>query len=242
MRPTPPQPTYNSLPHDLYLILTFPTLTSVYSATSYLAAIADCARRSNNLLIIVKITQNPAFTNSTTNSDHQSISSTAPSSSAASAPTRSPSSPSQPGSSTNSCQLSTPVADFHKLQQLLSRVYSAATRAFLGQDRPLAKVEVVIEELRGLPFCLPNGAEAVRIAVEEDEIRSLGKGKGHSTEEVASEGEDRAEGGRREGYRVAALGGTFDHLHAGHRILLTLAAYITKDDGRLIVGVSGKLH
>lgn len=224
----------------MYLILTFPTLTSVYSATSYLSAIADCARRSNNLLIIIKIAQNSAFTNSTTRSYLHSNSSLAASSSPASAPTSSPSSPAQPSSSNTSPRLSTPLTDFHKLQTFLSRVYSAATRAFLEQDRPLAKVEVVIEELRGLPFCLPNGAEVVRITVEEDEIRSLGKGKGHSTEEATPDRERSGDGGRREGYEVAALGGTFDHLHAGHRILLTLAACITKDDGRLIVGVSGK--
>lgn len=37
-------------------------------------------------------------------------------------------------------------------------------------------------------------------------------------------------------FSTVALGGTFDHLHAGHRGLLTLAAYITQN---LIVGVTG---
>jgi pantetheine-phosphate adenylyltransferase len=38
-------------------------------------------------------------------------------------------------------------------------------------------------------------------------------------------------------YPVVALGGTFDHLHAGHKILLSMAAWIA--DEKLIVGVTG---
>jgi pantetheine-phosphate adenylyltransferase len=39
-------------------------------------------------------------------------------------------------------------------------------------------------------------------------------------------------------YPVAALGGTFDHLHAGHKILLAMAAWIARD--KLIIGLTGK--
>ncbi|KAI0082835.1 Nucleotidylyl transferase [Panus rudis PR-1116 ss-1] len=37
-------------------------------------------------------------------------------------------------------------------------------------------------------------------------------------------------------FPVCALGGTFDHLHAGHKILLSMAAWITSE--KLIVGVT----
>ncbi|KAF8163604.1 hypothetical protein B0H34DRAFT_787823 [Crassisporium funariophilum] len=37
-------------------------------------------------------------------------------------------------------------------------------------------------------------------------------------------------------YPVTALGGTFDHLHAGHKILLSMGAYITGE--KLIVGIT----
>ena len=37
-------------------------------------------------------------------------------------------------------------------------------------------------------------------------------------------------------YPVTALGGTFDHLHAGHKILLSMAAWITSE--KLIVGLT----
>lgn len=38
-------------------------------------------------------------------------------------------------------------------------------------------------------------------------------------------------------YPVVALGGTFDHLHAGHKILLSMAAWIATK--KVIVGVTG---
>lgn len=40
-------------------------------------------------------------------------------------------------------------------------------------------------------------------------------------------------------YPVVALGGTFDHLHAGHKILLSMAAWIAGD--KIIIGVTGVL-
>lgn len=38
-------------------------------------------------------------------------------------------------------------------------------------------------------------------------------------------------------FPVVALGGTFDHLHAGHKILLTMAAWISS--WKVIVGITG---
>ena len=42
---------------------------------------------------------------------------------------------------------------------------------------------------------------------------------------------------KRPRYQVAAMGGTFDHLHAGHKILLSMAAWVAEE--KLIVGVTG---
>ena len=43
---------------------------------------------------------------------------------------------------------------------------------------------------------------------------------------------------RRQGVlQTVALGGTFDHLHAGHKVLLTLAVYLSTK--RVVIGVSG---
>ena len=41
-------------------------------------------------------------------------------------------------------------------------------------------------------------------------------------------------------YPVISVGGTFDHLHAGHKILLSMAAWITEK--KLIIGVKGMGH
>ena len=40
-------------------------------------------------------------------------------------------------------------------------------------------------------------------------------------------------------YPVVALGGTFDHLHAGHKILLSMAAWIA--DEKVIIGMTGSV-
>ncbi len=40
-------------------------------------------------------------------------------------------------------------------------------------------------------------------------------------------------------FPVVALGGTFDHLHAGHKILLSMAAWITQE--KLIIGMTGTI-
>lgn len=120
------------------------------------------------------------------------------------------------------------------LETFLARAYSAATKVFLNEDRVLANVDVVIEEMRGLRLCVPDGVEVQRVEVEEGSGEVSGKGKGREE----SNGDARVvEGEALDLYDVVALGGTFDHLHAGHKILLGMAASVT--ERRLIVGVTG---
>lgn len=45
-------------------------------------------------------------------------------------------------------------------------------------------------------------------------------------------------GQRGKSHRVVAVGGTFDHLHDGHKILLTMSAFFAKRE--LIVGITGE--
>jgi FAD synthase len=41
-------------------------------------------------------------------------------------------------------------------------------------------------------------------------------------------------------FPVVAIGGTFDHLHAGHKILLSMSAWLATE--KIIVGVTGRFH
>lgn len=55
-----------------------------------------------------------------------------------------------------------------------------------------------------------------------------------ATEELNSEGGSYDQ----YSFHTVAVGGTFDHLHDGHKILLSMASFVTKS--RLIVGVTGQ--
>lgn len=66
---------------------------------------------------------------------------------------------------------------------------------------------------------------------ERDPVVDLGVGSEASTPRTVDN--------RPRIYPVTALGGTFDHLHAGHKILLSMAAWITGE--KLIVGMTGIL-
>lgn len=96
--------------------------------------------------------------------------------------------------------------------------------------------------------CVPEGSESVRVKVgehdeEEGEAKGKGKGKGKiiAGEERSDKEQPQTNAEPKEehspAFPVTALGGTFDHLHAGHKILLTMAASITTR--KLIVGVTG---
>ncbi|KAK9246830.1 hypothetical protein V1506DRAFT_487005 [Lipomyces tetrasporus] len=56
-----------------------------------------------------------------------------------------------------------------------------------------------------------------------------------STDEDDGGVEDKGEEGQ---YSVVALGGTFDHLHDGHKILLTMAGFLAGES--LIIGITGE--
>ncbi|GAA5935113.1 hypothetical protein JCM1841_000334 [Sporobolomyces salmonicolor] len=193
---------------DRVLVLSFPSLAVFLSSTSHLSAVSSAAQRSNHLLISVRIpTSEPSpwqpLAPSASSSSSSSSSSTA-------TPPRRPT--------------PAPTALWVPLERALARIYSQATTQFLGHDRVLAGVDVVLEPMRGLPVCPPRGVEVERwqYASDQDEV--------DEQERIAYQAE------RTRIYQVSAMGGTFDHLHAGHKILLTMACAITSQ--KLIVGVS----
>lgn len=119
------------------------------------------------------------------------------------------------------------TAAWEALEGLYAAACGAASKVFLAEGRVLATVDVVLEEMRELPICLPSPSsevEVVKVTVDGDE-------SGATPSPLEAEGAEE--------YEVTALGGTFDHLHAGHKILLSMAASITTR--KIIVGVTGEL-
>lgn len=106
---------------------------------------------------------------------------------------------------------------FELLESLLGNLYSYSTEVFITEDRPLDTVDVVLAQVRKLPLCW-DGKKEVFVVKDHD---------GSAIERRDIEGQ----------YQVCALGGTFDHLHAGHKILLSLATVLATR--RLVVGVTG---
>ncbi|SCZ89049.1 BZ3500_MvSof-1268-A1-R1_Chr1-1g00919 [Microbotryum saponariae] len=216
-----------------YLVLTFasfdalhPSVTSPQSYVPHIrrAATRSCTSSSSSeetlLVIVIRTkTKDTRFPWSTTTTGNTSQGSTSCSSSSASASASSPH-PSSYGWSI--------------LQPLLSVCYSTATRVFIDHDQCTRRVHVVVEEMRGIPVCLPNPPQD-----DESESNLVIKCDIEPTpmEQTLRDdlGSDHAE--KEDYYPVVALGGTFDHLHAGHKILLTLAASLALR--KLIVGVTG---
>lgn len=226
-----PIPVSANLPADLLLILTFPTPASLLSQ-SHFPIVSSSARLSSSLLILIKFgfTYTPVLSSaqgSTSSSTGSTSNSTSSSSAAQVNPTTT-----QVDNSHSSINV-TPTSLWDPIQYLLAGVYGAATQVFIAENRPLTTVNVVLFEMRSLGICFPStSGETIRYDVEEtsEDQKAWDLMRKEQSEVV------KAERGRDE-YEVAALGGTFDHLHAGHKILLTMAAFVTSQ--RLIVGVTG---
>lgn len=140
-------------------------------------------------------------------------------------------------------------ADFTSLQKLLSSLYIRA--ALLARTKS-ATVEftVIFENWCGYDLAQEDFVwSAVGGTSSDEELMKDFSIRYHNayptkqipqillTAEVETESEmsiSRPAEARQ--YEVVALGGTFDHLHAGHKILLTMAAWLAQK--RLLVGIT----
>ncbi|SCV71625.1 BQ2448_3213 [Microbotryum intermedium] len=222
-----------------YLVLTFASFNalhpSVTSPQSYVPHIQRAATRSCKatsspehalLIILIRTKAMDASSPWTTTTPGATTSqpSTSSSSSSASPPASSP----RPSSHTWSI-----------LQPLLSVCYSTATRVFIDHGQCTRRVHVVVEEMRRIPVCLPSSSHDDDDDDDENEsdwvlktdVEPTTSGPHDLPQDLGSKHD-----GNEHYYPVVALGGTFDHLHAGHKILLTLAASLTMR--KLIVGVT----
>lgn len=127
---------------------------------------------------------------------------------------------------------------FDTVQTLLSEIYVLA-QSKLGED---AGVDVVIDVLRGESGKLAS-ASARKLVYSDEGEGELSRQAGASAETGAfttSNEQDGVDSHKSPAYLgTVALGGTFDHLHPGHQILLTMACWLAKR--RTIVGITGEL-
>lgn len=224
-------------PSDRFLILSFPSIShwvtlpratsSSSPLSSHLDAVHHAAQQTTQSLTVVIRTPSDAP------SPWRNPSAPTTSTSTTSSP--------PPSSSPSSDSSLSPTALFLPLEQALARVYNAATSAFFASDDgPLKNVDVVVEQLRDISrVCIPQDAQVDRWEWTDAAAEGDGKGKGKA--DGARAPPPPPEAGASSGlpplYPVVALGGTFDHLHAGHKILLTMACSLCSS--RLVVGVSG---
>ncbi|KAH7926632.1 Nucleotidylyl transferase [Leucogyrophana mollusca] len=141
------------------------------------------------------------------------------------------------------------TGSWDEVQRLLTFVYVQATKVAQDMGKVLIDIDVLLKgPTESLPETLGETTE-VSFRVEGDDITAPLPGSISSlrqivlppTEAVSSRlsaapvlsGHDSYP----PFYPVVALGGTFDHLHAGHKILLSMAAWICSE--KVIVGVTG---
>lgn len=134
------------------------------------------------------------------------------------------------------------------VQRLLTYVYVQTTAVAQELDKILLQVDVllrgfdedlsedfgkdfdVVIRIEGdcIPVPLPESVSSLRTA--------WSRPGDHAVDSETVPGSPTLPGSDPPTYPVVALGGTFDHLHAGHKILLSMAAWIA--DEKVIVGVT----
>jgi len=142
-------------------------------------------------------------------------------------------------------------APVQRFQRWLEALYHKATLAMWSADRYDAAVDVVFAQLCS-PDALLDGADDVTLllAAGLQEVHLAGPVLGPYGTKIRSSlvvaWPDPANGpapttertpGVVDQYKAVVLGGTFDHIHAGHKILLSVACLLATE--RVVCGVTG---
>ncbi|KAG0047980.1 hypothetical protein BGZ83_007069 [Gryganskiella cystojenkinii] len=150
---------------------------------------------------------------------------------------------------------------FHSVQRLLSALYVTFTKQAQELDRPVAELDVVFQESCGyeigagvadeFPFHVLLGLPSVVKSLDKINESRTKNGKktlpvynldltpgtevhSHLVEALdSSVAHSKVQQGE---FKDVVLGGTFDHLHAGHKILLSMTAWIASR--RVVCGVT----
>ncbi|KAG0705064.1 hypothetical protein DFH29DRAFT_908630 [Suillus ampliporus] len=141
------------------------------------------------------------------------------------------------------------IKQWDDVHRLLTYVYVKATKAAQDLGKVLMDISVVLKDPsesfpndfgNGMDMCfriqgdppvlhLPDSMETIpHVFVVPDRVTEVRRQ--HSIRVTPTCDSSPSS------YPVVALGGTFDHLHAGHKILLSMAAWITSS--KVIVGVT----
>ncbi|KAJ7125493.1 Nucleotidylyl transferase [Mycena crocata] len=132
------------------------------------------------------------------------------------------------------------VSHWNDVQQLLTFVYVQATKIAQDMRRLLMQVDVLLQSPREAASLEESFAAADLVFRVAGDPAPLPPHLSSLPQETltcnASPAPAPATAPSDTPFPVVALGGTFDHLHAGHKILLSMAAWIASE--KLIVGVT----
>ncbi|KAA1469552.1 Nucleotidylyl transferase [Dentipellis sp. KUC8613] len=165
---------------------------------------------------------------------------------------KTPASPASKRDSTSSTSSGPPpgvsrAGKWEEVQRLLTYVYVQATKVAQDMDKVLLEVDVLLRGLNeNVSENIAQGAE-VLFRIEGDcipaplphsisALRTAWTAPGEHTFDHTLSSPISPNSEPESTFPVVALGGTFDHLHAGHKILLSMAAWITEQN--IIVGVT----
>ncbi|KAJ3180640.1 hypothetical protein HDU87_001753 [Geranomyces variabilis] len=156
-------------------------------------------------------------------------------------------------------ELAAGAADrWHEMQSVLAALYAAAGKAAHERDYPVLDVDVIFEEWCGYDPWLGDtedgGVAVVGYAEDQAALALVNTRRAKDrlshlhfipvpepdtsadSSSPATEGAPPASPTQPgHAYENVAMGGTFDHLHGGHKILLTAAVWLTRQ--RLVCGV-----
>lgn len=112
--------------------------------------------------------------------------------------------------------LTSSEANFDNIQRFLSMLYVQAAKVAYDAKKPLLDIEIRFRGVSAPAEAKPYKIDFCGCKASEGNANDISK--------------------KSEGFKYTAMGGTFDHIHAGHKILLTAAALVTTVD--LLCGVT----
>lgn len=133
-----------------------------------------------------------------------------------------------------------PIKSVNHLDELLSHIYGTVREVLTRYDQILLPINVLLgnfnkDNVWDTVFSLGDSIIDTinikyrhKVAIDLPKVDTFYKDSARIVD--INENEDRNK------FEVTALGGTFDHIHDGHKILLTIGAFLTSE--RLIVGLT----